>query len=72
MTEVIEDLIQLTLTKDEALILCSITSLGIETLAMDAKAAKITMDILEVVLETYPQAALTLAKKMVTLISVTR
>lgn len=72
MPEVTEDLIQLVLTKDEALILCSITSLGIKTLAMDAKAAKKTMDMLKVILETYPQEALTLAKKMITLISVAR
>ena len=72
MPEVTEDLIQLVLTKDEALILCSITSLGIKTLAMDAKAAKMTMDMLKEILRMYPQAALTLAKKMIMLTSAAR
>jgi len=66
-----EELIQLVLTQKEAMILCSITSLGLKLLRKDVEGGKITLVILEKIIKTWPSEAITLSGKMLSLITVT-
>ena len=67
MAEKEESLIQLTLTQDEATILGSVTTLGIRTLNGDVEAAEYTKSLLMVAVRSWPEATLTLSKKMIAL-----
>lgn len=62
-----EELIQLTLTPDEALILSSVTAFGIKTALGDLEGAKVTQALLFRAIIMCPRAAETLTKKMITL-----
>ena len=67
MAEKEENLIQLTLTQDEATILGSVTTLGIRTLTGDVEAAAYTRTLLMVAVRSWPEAAATLSEKMIAL-----
>ena len=67
MAEKEESLIQLVLTQDEAMLLGSVTTLGIRTLRGDVEEAKVTFALLSAAISLRPEAMESLAKKMLAL-----
>ena len=67
MAEKEESLIQLVLTQDEAMLLGSITTLGIRTLKDDIEAAAHTKILLTTAIKSWPEAIITLSEKMIAL-----
>ncbi len=60
-------MIQLVLTQDEAMLLGSVTTLGIRTFTGDIAKAAHTKTLLTVALKSWPEAAVTLSEKMIAL-----
>ncbi|KKM61946.1 hypothetical protein LCGC14_1132120 [marine sediment metagenome] len=67
MAEKEESLIQLTLTQDEAMLLGSVTTLGIRVLMADTERAKRTFALLTAAIAQWPEAMTSLSKKMIVL-----
>ena len=67
MAEKEESLIQLTLTQDEAMLLGSVTTLGIRVLMADTERAKRTFALLTAAIAQWPEAMTSLSEKMITL-----
>ena len=67
ITEEEKNLFQLVLTQNEATLLGSVTTLGIRTFTGDAEAAAYTKNLLTVAVRSWPEATLTLSKKMIAL-----
>ena len=67
MAEKEESLIQLVLTQDEAMLLGSVTTLGIRTFTGDIAKAAHTKTLLTAALKSWPGAAVTLSEKMIAL-----
>ena len=59
-----ESLVQLTLTYDEATILQATCTLGLSTFAGDPPNIKMSTNLLKKAIELWPEAGVTLAKKM--------
>ena len=60
-------MIQLVLTQDEAMLLGSVTTLGIRTFTGDIAKAAHTKTLLTAALKSWPGAAVTLSEKMIAL-----
>ncbi len=67
-----EELIQLTLTEDEALLLSSVTTLGIKVASGNFEGAAVTKALLLRALAAWPEAAVTLSGKMIILAETTK
>ena len=67
-----KEIIQLTLTQDEALILGSISSLGIRSLRANQEEIDSAKALLTLILKLTPAATISLAEKMVSLCEITK
>lgn len=67
-----EKIIQLTLTRDEAILLTSITSLGLRSLKNDKEEMRLSIILVNILNELCPDATISLAKKMISVATISK
>lgn len=67
-----EEIIQLGMTIKETAILSALSGLGVKIIVGDTESLEITINVTKEVVDTFPESAQSLAKKMITLGNVTK